>query len=502
MTQDANGNSCYQYEKGDWCTSSGQGAGWKDSWGSFLEWSKASNGLQACCACGGGLKFLAAEDSAPLAARRLQAPEDGSDPAEEFMEAAPVTAPLDSIPAKFAHYLTAAETQRRSPDVLGLSVRFYKAEPFDCGPAPVSSAIDRSLDYRMGATGGFQRFLQHHAKHAEPGGFFYGKWTGTINILQRGKYIFDLDLGFDTASSIKIDGKELLTFGQCRAAKEEFACSLKRCLWKDACVPPGGASSAPAASPGPAPGLAPAPALAASPEAPQAPQAPEAEAPRLAWPRLVPERRSDVMSPWHGAALMQSPALAPSPMPDLPSSPAPAGPAPAGAPASPPMAAPAPVPAPALAATPPAPAPAPVPLDSPAPSPATAPAPAPELPPAFEEQEQPGELFLSEGGHCVEVVVKADSNSRSLQLRYSGPDTDHVDTVVPGQVLFCDPVVPACTRPELQSCKQPKCAAEAAASGPAPGPAPAAALGKEPVIPAGWRVAQMMEAPMEAQAAH
>ncbi|CAJ1367523.1 unnamed protein product, partial [Effrenium voratum] len=351
-------------------------------------------------------------------------------------------------------------------------------------PAPVSSVIDRSLDYRMGATGGFQRFLQHHAKHAEPGGFFYGKWTGTINILQRGKYIFDLDLGFDTASSIKIDGKELLTFGQCRAAKEEFACSLKRCLWKeDACVPPGGASSAPAASPGPAPGLAPAPALAASPEAPQA-QAPEAEAPRLAWPRLVPERRSDVMSPWHGAALMQSPALAPSPMPDLPSSPAPAGPAPAGAPASPPMAAPAPVPAPALAATLPAPAPAPVPLDSPAPSPATAPAPAPELPPAFEEQEQPGELFLSEGGHCVEVVVKADSNSRSLQLRYSGPDTDHVDTVVPGQVLFCDPVVPACTRPELQSCKQPKCAAEAA-PGPAPAAAPAA-LGKEPVIPAGY----------------
>ena len=25
------------------------------------------------------------------------------------------------------------------------------------------------------------------------------------------------------------------------------------------------------------------------------------------------------------------------------------------------------------------------------------------------------------------------------------------------EVLFCDPVVPACTRPELQSCKQPKC---------------------------------------------
>lgn len=38
-------------------------------------------------------------------------------------------------------------------------------------------------------------------------GFFYGKWTGTINILEKGMYVFDLDLGFDTMSSIKIDGK-------------------------------------------------------------------------------------------------------------------------------------------------------------------------------------------------------------------------------------------------------------------------------------------------------
>lgn len=38
-------------------------------------------------------------------------------------------------------------------------------------------------------------------------GYFYGKWTGTINILEKGTYVFDLDLGFDTTSSIKIDGK-------------------------------------------------------------------------------------------------------------------------------------------------------------------------------------------------------------------------------------------------------------------------------------------------------
>jgi len=94
------------------------------------------------------------------------------------------------------------------------------------------------------------------------------------------------------------------------------------------------------------------------------------------------------------------------------------------------------------------------------------------------------------------VVVKADSNSRSMQLRYNGPDTGHVETVVPGQVLFCDPVIPACVEPELDSCKAfaPQC-------GTAPGPSPAALMAEapapapaEPMIPAGWKVPKMMQA--------
>ncbi|CAK9007174.1 unnamed protein product [Durusdinium trenchii] len=204
--------------------------------------------------CGGGVHFLASVQPSPLEGR-LQAPQDRYDgsvvaPAdelpEEFMESVPVTVPLDEIPSKFSHYLTSIDTQRRRPDVMGLTARFYKVKPTETecgrpGPAPVSSAIDRALDYRMGFTGGFQRFLQQRAKHADAGSYFYGKWTGTINILEKGTYVFDLDLGFDTTSSIKIDGKELLTHGQCRASKAPYACAVKRCIWLDgSCVAPTG----------------------------------------------------------------------------------------------------------------------------------------------------------------------------------------------------------------------------------------------------------------------
>eukprot|EP00435_Cladocopium_sp_Y103_P070474 s503_g35.t1 len=43
------------------------------------------------------------------------------------------------------------------------------------------------------------------------------------------------------------------------------------------------------------------------------------------------------------------------------------------------------------------------------------PAPAP-APPPFEAEGKPGEMLLNAGGHCVEVLVRADSNSRSIQL--------------------------------------------------------------------------------------
>lgn len=92
---------------------------------------------------------------------------------------------------------------------------------------------------------------------------------------------------------------------------------------------------------------------------------------------------------------------------------------------------------------------------------------------------------------------------RRLSLRYSGPDTDHVKTVIPGQVqhrisyrvdaqvLFCDPVVPSCVAPELQSC--PPCAGLGSrlawhvpgAAAPAPAALVTATENVEPMIPAG-----------------
>jgi len=491
--KDANNNSCYHYETGHWCNSQGAaGAGWKDTWGTFAEWSKAMAGngpVTACCACGGGIKFVASvESQRPLASRRLVAPEDRLDldslvaPTEtlpqEFLDASPVMAPMDRIPSKFAHILGAAVEQRERPDVLGLSARFFASPPGDgcSGPLPVASAIDRALDYRMGFTGGFQRYLQDRAQHATAGGFFYGKWSGTVNILQAGTYVFDLALGFDTTSSIKIDGKEFLTMGQCSSAKDEFACSMKRCVWEGSrCAAPSAVSGA---APSPAPMQAPAPAPAPS------------LAQRLEWPRLVPERTSNVMSPWHTASslsFLQTPvAPSPAPAPGLAAAVAP-GPAPVTA---------SPGPAPGQLPSP-APAVATMPAPAPAPAGEAAPAPAPAFPPAFAAAEgKPGELHLTAGGHCVEVIVKADRDSRSIQLKYNGPDTGHLDTVIPGQVLFCDPVVPACVQPELDSCKAftPSCG-----GAPAPAPAlvavpPPAPASMEPSIPPGWTVPKMMQA--------
>ena len=69
----------------------------------------------------------------------------------------------------------------------------------------------KSIELRVYARGmgasSLQRSLQQHAKHADSNGFFYGKWTGSIQILQKGFYVFDLDLGFDSTSSMKINGQ-------------------------------------------------------------------------------------------------------------------------------------------------------------------------------------------------------------------------------------------------------------------------------------------------------
>ena len=57
--------------------------------------------------------------------------------------------------AKHDHFLSTKKWvpqlgPRQQPDVMGLSARFYRVKPTnDCeGPPPMSSTIDRALDYR------------------------------------------------------------------------------------------------------------------------------------------------------------------------------------------------------------------------------------------------------------------------------------------------------------------------------------------------------------------
>eukprot|EP00930_Biecheleria_cincta_P004639 TRINITY_DN105558_c0_g1_i1.p1 TRINITY_DN105558_c0_g1~~TRINITY_DN105558_c0_g1_i1.p1 ORF type:complete len:575 (-),score=109.28 TRINITY_DN105558_c0_g1_i1:310-2034(-) len=472
--QDSHGNGCYEYEKGQWCTREGvQGPGWQAEWGTFMEWtaSMANNGPKgACCACGGGVPMVSSTQSdVPLARSLVMAPEDAVArrdlvaPAdalpEKFGMAKQVTAPLDAVPRSFRRHFAEMQKQRQTPDLMGLTVRFYDAPPTNTceGPPTISSAVDRVLDYGLGKVSGFQRFVESRAKKAKTGSVFYAKWTGTIDVLAAGEYAFDLDLGFDTQSSVKIDGKEILTKGQCRVARDAGACSKKRCSWvAESCVPPTLASFS-------APVAAPAAVVAASPSA-----------------------ELSLIAQGHHAAPAAAPAESPAAAPGLAAfSPAAAMPA------------------------------APAPEVGQQPSTAYAPAPAPfaAAPPAFEavggsvvvstDPDGPGRLTLKAGGHCVEIVVMAQpTNSPTMQLRYSGPDTDQTDTLVPGQVLFCDPVAPACKRPELDACRasRPNCEDEEeavqAAPVAAPGPAPLAAqlpTTNSIAIPAGWSVPTLVK---------
>merc|ERR1719401_1034603 len=126
---------------------------------------------------------------------------------------------------------------------MGLSARFFGFPPPDCRDAPEeASAIDRSLDY-SGTVATGPRWLQWPAMHvANPGGFFWGKWTTTLRIFKTGRYFFDLDIGFSTTSTIKVDGLELRTWGQCRVARTEVECEAKHCRWAmevGECIPDG-----------------------------------------------------------------------------------------------------------------------------------------------------------------------------------------------------------------------------------------------------------------------
>ena len=63
------GSACAAYGSEKWCTKDGgYGVGWGTSLGGFSEWAvKGVDAAQACCACGGGVKFSAAPAVSALA---------------------------------------------------------------------------------------------------------------------------------------------------------------------------------------------------------------------------------------------------------------------------------------------------------------------------------------------------------------------------------------------------------------------------------------------------
>merc|ERR1719324_1674263 len=259
----------------------------------------------------------------------------------------PLVAAADRVPDRYMLYYDDTVGRHR-PDPRGLSVRYYSAsgpKPKSCSAAkPEFTAIDPALDYQysdrtrtLGWPGG--------EKSAPP--VYWAKWTGSLNILMAGNYSFQLDLGFETTSELKIDGRTVLTPGQCEVARSRTSCEKRGCHWDPDSFPFCGAPPAPVAA------------------APKVPVAAPAPATRFLASTASPPSRAVA-------------------------------------------------------------------------------APASHAPPTVE---------LQEGGHCVEVTVLVTPGGRTARLLYGGPDTNDYRIAVPSAVLFCDPVIQACTAPAVQACK-------------------------------------------------
>eukprot|EP00929_Paragymnodinium_shiwhaense_P006872 TRINITY_DN110825_c0_g1_i1.p1 TRINITY_DN110825_c0_g1~~TRINITY_DN110825_c0_g1_i1.p1 ORF type:complete len:1225 (-),score=222.94 TRINITY_DN110825_c0_g1_i1:89-3763(-) len=284
--KDTRGYGCDVYAALHWCMPDGrEGPGWATGGKGQPFNAYAATGYDAkmaCCECGGGFEFVVSVPNIdPLEDRRVVAPQDRLLPGPQgqmldrdyrhldaIFPAHPVsprhplyapmdhlenspyddrwaagTAPHDQVPVRYAHFFRETYEQSLRSDPMGLSVRFYGAPP---GAACAgdrafvkASAIDRALEY---TDANRARNLQWPAMTvARSGGFFWGKWTSTVRIFKPGRYIFNLDIGFSTQSSIKVDGLELVTYGQCKAAVDQGDCEAKHCIWMmedSSCLPP------------------------------------------------------------------------------------------------------------------------------------------------------------------------------------------------------------------------------------------------------------------------
>eukprot|EP00927_Polykrikos_kofoidii_P023055 TRINITY_DN2134_c0_g1_i1.p1 TRINITY_DN2134_c0_g1~~TRINITY_DN2134_c0_g1_i1.p1 ORF type:complete len:804 (-),score=72.14 TRINITY_DN2134_c0_g1_i1:156-2567(-) len=497
---DSGGASCVQYSKSSWCKEDGrEGSGWAVvSNGQSLA-AFGVNGVdatQACCECGGGRRVVTIDSAyTRLSHRRLVAPEDRSPngpvsrrsvlsrsmpenpispwrplmaPKDHVPLPVPPVAPHDDVPLKYAHYFQGLYDRSLIPDPMGLSVRFYGFRPSDaCTEVPGASAIDLSLDYSGDA--GSPRSLQQATKDVTlPGGIVWGRWTGSLKIEKAGNYTFDLNMGFSALSSLKVDGLELVSYGQCHVSTGESDCTGKGCKWTSdgKCLPPlasegaavpvhDAATTTTTTTTTLKPVLVPAAIVNVMKDFTQEIRAPQVPEPQVSQscPKcadgfcLTPIARS--ACPTKVYKLKDCDKVGPGELCetdgecDLDTSINNCrrydvyrkdGP----------------VPGTGVAGTTSEAAAAPVSALLSIPLPESA-----SLLPNGQMAmlgERPGEIVLAQGVHCIDAVVMLPSAGRRLELFYAGPDSEELVIQVPGPVLFCDPVIVACQNPEVAVC--------------------------------------------------
>lgn len=309
------GFGCTYYGRAEWCDETGTGVpgpGWKKEWGTFSDFAKGgANAWTACCSCGGGVQdVVVGQPLVPIEKRELFAPGDGLSldyhplmAPESRFRPYPATAAADTIPVEVARYFDHSYKSASEGDIAGLSGEFYVYPPprLNAGEsAYVTSRIFKVIDF-SGKYQNYYQDLEWPAPFENEPPVWWVRWTGSLRIMQAGKYQFDVDVGWDTTSKLFVDGKKLLTKGQCKAKKTPGKCEDMGCTWcattlscsthDTVCPPPPppapssgpapGPAASPSASPGPSPtstaavttGTSPAPAPAAGPAPPPLPSA-------------------------------------------------------------------------------------------------------------------------------------------------------------------------------------------------------------------------------------
>mmetsp|Transcript_60066 Transcript_60066/g.159751 ORF Transcript_60066/g.159751 Transcript_60066/m.159751 type:complete len:651 (-) Transcript_60066:5-1957(-) len=381
--------SCDFYMHAYWCTWDGHyGRSWYYRWGTFSSFRSrlwGTSAKQSCCACGGGaIRITTGKGESPLIDRRLFAsgdrlPQDATlwlhenlphlsemhkmeghplqplqAPEDRIPLPIPAVAPLDVIPPSYSLYLNEVhmrlmEDGNNNPP--GFSVRYYEHVPGVC-TAPDSTAITSVLEYSPAAWMSGRRLAYPLGQPIT--GIWWGKWSGTISIFKAGVYHFNLDIGFPTDSTLRVDGFTLFSQGQCRSARDSETCARLGCNFG----------------------------VDGTCKAPSTPSYwyngsyydgtwTSANLPYSAsmWRRPYWYWNYSTGLYYHYRLLNTS------------------------------------------------------------------------------------SIYLTAGRHCIQSDVRVTAGGQELELLYSGADTDHEEMVIPSSVTWCDPVIDACVRPQLEACR-------------------------------------------------